>query len=121
MNYFFYLYPLKMNTQRTISAIVTDRKLPQPDGNGGIEYYRPNACVENSRGMVSMSNYYPDVHTERSRNGMGMDERSFISPDYRQGFPESFREAWRRMMNLPTLHHIMILELGFMIVGWGDF
>ena len=65
-----YLYPLKMNTQRIISSIDADCWKAQPDGNSDIEFYRPYACAEHSRGMVIASDYYPDVRTERSRSGM---------------------------------------------------
>ena len=86
MNYFFYLYPLKMNTQRIISSIVTNCKIAVDDGNGGISYYRPDTCAKQNRSIVSVIDYYPDVHTERSRSGMTMDGWSFSSPDYRYGF-----------------------------------
>jgi RHS repeat-associated protein len=53
-----------------VLAVVTDRKLAQPDGSGGIDFYRPD--------IVSSSDYYPF--------GYEMNERGFSSPNYRYGF-----------------------------------
>jgi RHS repeat-associated protein len=53
-----------------VLAVVTDRKLAQPDGSGGVDFYRPD--------IVSASDYYPF--------GFEMNERGFSSPNYRYGF-----------------------------------
>ena len=53
-----------------VLAVVTDRKLAQPDGGGGISYYLPD--------MVSATDYYPF--------GYAMEGRGFSSGNYRYGF-----------------------------------
>ena len=53
-----------------VLAVVTDRKLAQPDGGTGISYYLPD--------IVSATDYYPF--------GYAMEGRGFSSDNYRYGF-----------------------------------
>jgi RHS repeat-associated protein len=64
-------FELSNHARKCVSRVevVTDRKLAQPDGSGGIDFYRPD--------IVSSSDYYPF--------GFEMNERGFSS-DYRYGF-----------------------------------
>ena len=64
-----------------VLAVVTDRKIAQPDGGGGISYYLPD--------VVSARDYYPGVYPEWSLRNIGsmqMSERSFCEDAYRYGF-----------------------------------